>query len=139
MDAITQLQDYVRMIFTLYANTAESMMEESPSVGPDGLPDDELSTRLGNTAAQIMKLHQECRLLHASRLEIEYCKVSCGCVPFGSGDLLMASLPASFASEESQLQLLSDLQTQNEAAGQRLAKARADAGMQKPPHQIIGS
>lgn len=44
-----------------------------------------------------------------------------------AADVLMASLPATFASEEEQLKTISLLEAQNAEAGERLAKAQAEA------------
>lgn len=43
----------------------------------------------------------------------------------------MASLPAELQSEAEQLQIIEELERQNQAAGERLAKAQAEAGL--PP------
>lgn len=99
-DSITQIQNYVGTLSTMFAHTNEYVYNGLPPV-PLPVPTDyEPLAQLEEKSGNIFK-----RIVEA--------------------DLLMASLPDTFATEEEQLEEIQRLEEENQAAAERLKKAQA--------------
>lgn len=104
MDAITQVQSYVKSMGALFATTLEHVHRRAPPVGVT-----EEGAHVGLDEADL-----EERAKAVFRL-------------FHEADLLMASLPTRMADEREQLEAIAALQKKNAEAGERLERARERA------------
>jgi len=103
MDAITQVQNYVHTMATIFAHSVEQLHFGVPPAPKNVSPDSYDATAIEEKAR-----------LTAQR--------------FSELDLLISSLPKEFKSAEQQFETISTLAAENQAALERLERAKADAG-----------
>jgi len=99
MDAITQIQSYLRALSALLCSNLEHLYYQSQPMPPNSTIDDIPSAELQERADQMFKLLSEV-------------------------DLLLSALPENFTSEDEQLDRLEQLSEQNQSAGERLLRAK---------------
>jgi hypothetical protein len=131
MDAVTQLQNFTRTVAGLMANTLEETQTKSPLLEAGQDLSAKHHEEVEERARRLFQLMQDgactprspCRRAPPRRA-----------APTGSrriivtADVLMASLPEKFESEEEQLRVIAELQAENDAAGARLREAHSAAG-----------